>query len=108
MKNTITPEAIKPVYLVHDSLCDEWIFLGWIANDSLRVLYNLCEREFDWMCGFEDSGFDKPQVLIYAGSDWAHSAWMGMRARAFLERLWGAHKTRLPEPYWFSHYSRPK
>jgi len=102
----ISPRDLRPVYLVNDATEDSWIFVGWVDQDSVESLYKRCEHEFDWMCGFEDSGFDQPQILVYCDNDWAGAAHMGMRLRTFVEDLWSFRpgRSRLPVPYSFWAY----
>jgi len=79
-----------PVYLVDCTGKDTGhIFVGLIESRYVRGLYRLCEEEFDWMCGFEDSGFSEDGCTIFLDSGWGlfEVSWTAMKVREFVVNL---------------------
>lgn len=79
-----------PVYLVDCVGKDKsHVMVGLIPTPTVEILYNLCEKEFDWMCGFEDSGFTKDGCTIFIedGFGCLSNAWTAMKVQEFVNRL---------------------
>lgn len=79
-----------PVYLIDCTGSDKsHVLVGLIPTASIPSFYRMCEREFDWMCGFEDSGFTPNGCTIHLDASWGllENAWQAIKVRDFVGRL---------------------
>ena len=79
-----------PVYLIDCTGADKsHVLVGLIPTDSLTTLYRLCEKEFDWMCGFEDSGFTPNGATVFLDPSWGalECSYIAIKVRDFVDRL---------------------
>ena len=74
----------KSVYVASCDHSDQGlVLLGRIPAHCSRLLYDFCEKEFGWQCGWEDSGFDQDEIVIMVDEqeDWSSMVWLGAKVR---------------------------
>lgn len=79
-----------PVYLIDCTGKEKGhVLVGLVPTVLIGVLYNLCEKEFDWMCGFEDSGFTPNGCTIFLDQSWGllDTSYIAIKVRDFVDRL---------------------
>lgn len=79
-----------PVYLV-DCTGKETghIMVGLIPSRLVKKLHDLCEEEFDWTCGFDDSGFTEAGCTVFVDESWGMMECLmtGIKLREFVQNL---------------------
>lgn len=82
-----------PVYLIDCTGKEKGhVLVGYIPARLIPTLYRMCENEFDWMCGLEDSGFDEHKCVVYLDDSWGvlECAWQAIKVHEFVTKLGNA------------------